>query len=317
MRVKKIITGLSIPREYCCLNQFDLYSSLRVDFVCGNKTAPRDVTDSHLFLGYKPLIIGLPLKLSHERDAANSGEGVAWLRFHDGNSNPLAAIRLKKICQKTYDQSALVLYKGEQGTHKFLSKYHQLIHRLREAIRRRPSTNVSLKGNLYDQVRIAYSVPRIIAIITVKHDHLMNMFPTDLHGVIDKFHYISSLRTGGKANDQVEKNRRIAISYVDASAYKDTYALGKNHMQPMSGYESFTLSTAHSKIFQIPLPEKTNEYFELELRESVDVGIHRLHVYKIVYHHCDESKGSRLAHIHQYYAQWRHDHALPTNLFYP
>jgi hypothetical protein len=138
----------------------------------------------------------------------------------------------------------------------------------------------------------------------------MNMFPTDLHGYIDETFYASSLRLGGKANDQVNSNKQIVLSDIEASYFKEVYSLGKNHMkdpQPVSAFDTH----GDSKNFAIPLPSKSLNYRELLVEHSIDIGIHRIYFYKLI---GDVKNGSahRLTHFHQYTAQWREDHGLQT-----
>lgn len=57
----------------------------------------------------------------------------------------------------------------------------------------------------------------------VKDDELLNFFPTDLHGQIGDGSYVSSLRIGGMACNQVEAVQRIVISHIDVNAFRETY----------------------------------------------------------------------------------------------
>jgi hypothetical protein len=203
-------------------------------------------------------------------------------------------------------------YKGIHGEHKFLSPLNQLVNRKREQFRKRKMGNVDLPGNLIEQVRIAYALPRIISIITVSDGPKINMFPTDLHGPIGEHFYLGSLRHGGKANQQVEGIGKIVISEMPLNSYKEVYRLGKNHMRELSESATFSLHQKRSDLFDFPLPDGVLRYHELERLGSTDIGIHRIHMYKILNTKIIH-EGETLSHIHQYYAQWRLDHSLPTN----
>ena len=160
---------------------------------------------------------------------------------------------------------------------------HQFINRQLQRLHSRQSTNVSLNDNLYDQVRIAYAIPRQISIVTVSDGSRINMFPTDLHGPIGENVYAGSLRIGGLANNQVETYKRIVISKVDASFYRESYALGKNHMAELQGVEEFSISPERSHVFDFPLPRAVVSYQELKHIDSLDYGIHRIHLYEVVH----------------------------------
>ena len=140
----------------------------------------------------------------------------------------------------------------------------------------------------------------------------MNMFPTDLHGPAGEKIYVGSLRQGGLANQQVEKYRRLVISEVEPSFYKQAYAFGKNHMKGLQKENEFPLHSMRSKTLQFPLPLGVISYCELKKIDSFDDGIHRIHVYEVIHRQMVQNEKPFLTHIHQYYAQWRVDHGLPT-----
>lgn len=143
----------------------------------------------------------------------------------------------------------------------------------------------------------------------------MNMFPTDLHGVSGQRGYLSSLRIGGMAGGQVEKYKQIVISEVDLSFYKVSYALGKNHMANLKDEKFFTLYHERSGLFDCPLPSFALKYREMKVTDSFDHGIHRIYLYEIM-NEKSVQRSNTLAHIHQYYAQWRIDQGIPTELFF-
>jgi hypothetical protein len=184
---------------------------------------------------------------------------------------------------------------------------------LNNQIYNRKKGNIFLNNNLYTQVQIAYSVPRIISLITVGSGGLYNLFPTDLHGLVNEQYYVSSLRHGGEACKQVENAGRIVISQVPSEVYKTVYALGKNHMQELKPKENFFFSESQSGVFKLPMPKSLLSYRELELAGSFEHGIHKLFLYKIISSQAVRKDPSTLAHIHNCYATWRHRKGLPGN----
>ncbi len=314
-QIKKIITGLTIPQEYVCLERADLQSPISVFLQLENKKIKLDVTTSHLFLGYKPLIIGLSFNTKDHNYETVRDQDKIFLGFEcylQMKPISLARLTLKKIGEKKLADEVVFFYEGVHGVHSFLSKPNQWINRLREKFRKQSPNNVSLPGNLVDQVRITYSVPRMISIITVSDGTLMNMFPTDLHGSISGKFYAGSLRIGGKANEQVENHKKIVIAEVESAFYKQAYALGKNHMKELQNENTFSLLPTRSKIFDLPLPLSIIQYRELKSVDSFDAGIHRIHLYEVIHHQNVQEGKPSLSHIHQHYAQWRLDQKLHT-----
>ena len=323
-QIKKRLTGLSFSQEYLCISLEDLASPLGVflTFPGGN----HDVTQTHLFLGYKPLIIGLiypdqknvtaslemPEEISLHFTNGNFEGNCKWQGF-EADKTSIARLRLRRKETRRLGSKIIYFYEGIDGVHFFIRWQQQWINNLREKVRFRKAGNVTLPGNLYQQIRIAYSVPRVISIITISDGDKINMFPTDLHGLVSDKYYVGSLRIGGRVNDQVEQWKKITISTVDAARYGETYALGKNHMTELRGKENFSCHDMLSENFQHALPVGTNHYRELMWKDSMDLGIHRIHFYEIICSRAVSDSGSTLAHIHHYYGQWREDHGLKAN----
>jgi flavin reductase (DIM6/NTAB) family NADH-FMN oxidoreductase RutF len=320
-KIKKLITGLSIPQEYICVELRDFQYPPSVFLELEDQKFSLDVTASHLFLGYKPLILGLSFNVNDNNYSVVKNQDHVSLKFMNCfpvssvNPSSVAKLVLKKIGEKVVNNEVVIFYEGERGDHSFLRSIHQWINRQQEKGRKHSPDNISLPGNLVEQVRIAYSIPRIISVITTSDGSLVNLFPTDLHGPVgDKF-YSNSLRKGGKANDQVEKYGQIVISEVETSFYKQIYSLGKNHMQELKEESQFHLHSLRSKNFNFPLPNSATYYREMKRINSFDHGIHRIHIYEIVHQQSILGKNSTLSHIHQYYTQWRMDHGLQTKIF--
>lgn len=303
---KQFLTGLTIPQQYVCVALEELTPTLSVRLA--GKGSYLDVTQSHLFLGYKPLIIAFVFE-----ETSDEMENEVQMEFFQAD-RVVARLLLKKIASKKIGNKNVAFFEGVKGSHKFLNGLQQFVNDQREKFRKvKDPNNIALEGSLYDMVRIAYAVPRLISVITVSDGIKMNMFPTDLHGKISDKFYISSLRIKGKANEQVEQSGKIVLSNVDASEFRNVYSLGKNHMQELQLPTEFKHSGELSEAFKFPLPLSTLDYKELKRIESFDHGVHRVHTYEIV----NEKKlrqGSALSHIHQYYAQWRLKNNMKTEM---
>ncbi len=260
------------------------------------------------------MIIGLTFSVDDKNFEMIKKQSEVTLRFLN-QENLLARLSLLKISEKKLGNEVVLFFEGKHGIHSFLNPIHQWLNRQRERWWKQLPNNINLPGNLFEQVRIAYSVPRVISIVSVSDGPLMNMFPTDLHGPLGKKFYASSLRKDGLASEQVEKYHRIVISEVDVSFYKQAYSLGKNHMKELTGENRFFLHTENSKAFNFPLPKEIIRYRELKQIDFLDHGIHRIHLFEVLHEQTVAQGKSTLTHIHQYYAQWRLDQGIQTHLF--
>ncbi len=316
--IKKILTklnGLHYQQEYLCLAKESFPNPIHA-YLIKNGQIIKDITSEHVFTGYRPLIF--TLKRSDLKEPFSTIEIVFSQQSLQPNDffkerDALAELSLKLIRKQKIDPDELYYYEGIRGQHRFLSSFHQYIVGLNNHLYNRKEGNVFLDNDLYRQVQIAYSVPRIISLITVGSGELYNLFPTDLHGSVNEQYYVSSLRHGGKACTQVENVGRIVISQVNADVYKTVYSLGKNHMQELKPKENFFFSGSLSGTFNIPLPKSLLSYKELKLVDSFEHGIHKILLYKTISNQSVSGDLFTLSHIHNSYATWRYHEGLPAN----
>ncbi len=316
--VKKVLNklnGLHYQQEYLCFSKEALAQPLHVYLAAEGKII-KDITDQHLFTGYNPLIIALPGESNSYRlsniTIIFTQKAFSPNDFFDQKA-ALATLSLRLV--NTFSTGACIVYffEGIKGRHRFIHPFYQYVIGLNNRLYNRKKGNVFLHDNLYKQVQIAYSVPRIISLITVGNGDLYNVFPTDLHGPVNNEYYIGSLRYNGKACRQVEQSGRMLVTEVNSAFYKAAYLLGKNHMQELKTKESFPLSNSVSRNFRLPVPLSALRYRELELLDSFTHGIHRLFVFKTISFQQVEDSPATLAHIHNVYATWRYNQHLPGN----
>jgi hypothetical protein len=314
--LRTVITGLSFSQEYLCLRKEKIENGLSV-FISGQDSEV-EVTNNHLFLGYKPVVIGIFCEGSNKDllDRISLERLTLQLKNNSLTTKVIATLSLKRGEVISIGSFQITLFLGVEGKHEFISPLHQWINRCLEKLRSRKSGNVNLPGNLYDQVRIAYSIPRKISVVSVAENDKMNLFPTDLHGPAGDHFYLESLRLGGMANEQVENQKKIVISEVPSSSYRNVYGLGKKHMKEMTSVNDFEIHKTPSRVFNLPLPAEVTNYYELERVEFYDIGIHRIHLFKILNKESIDSKNDTLSHIHQFYAQWRKNQKLTTDYLF-
>lgn len=316
---QKILTrfnGLHYPQEYLCLAKESFPDQLHV-YLLNKEQVVRDITGTHLFVGYSPLVLALTDSVgdSYEQSAHIN---IVFCRnlLHPNekffSKDAIATLELQKINQLVIGNSIVCFFEGLKGWHRFLPAFHQWIIGLANRLNNKPG-NVFLHDNLYKQVQIAYSIPRYISLITVGENGKYNLFPTDLHGEISNTHYIISLRHEGKVSRQVEQTRRILISAIHSSFYRTAYLLGKNHMQEMKEKSHFPFSDDSSSQFSLPVPKSALLSLELEVQDSFIHGIHRLLIFKILSRQKWDGTLSTLAHIHNTYATWRLNNHMAGN----
>lgn len=285
------------------MNEVDF--SERFKFVIQN--TGNDISQKHLFLGYKPVTIGI---LSSP--TFNFSEKIT-VSVYSTKQKKVATLSLIYFTKAEVDNATLLIYTAQHGNQQFISPAQKYFQKIYEQFKRKPG-NVNLPGNEYDQNRIAYSIPRRISLVTIQQNGLFNLFPTDLHGSINENFYVDSLRQHGNASMQLEETKRVVISHIHVDAFRLAYSLGKNHMKELSRKENFPFGNQLSEKLNLPLPEFTVGYEELEAQFLIDVGIHRLHFLKKIYSK-PVSSHNVLAHIHSSTAAWRKKNKIATNYF--
>lgn len=304
--------GLHYAQEYLCFAKESFPQPLHV-YLVSHKQVIKDITNQHLFVGYCPLVFaftGADLPASIQLIFSQQ---VLQPNGFFSKKDALASLDLQQIKNQPVKNNSICYYEGTKGKHHFISAFHRFINDLYNEWYNKKPGNVFLHSNLYEQVQIAYAVPRNISLITAGNNELFNLFPTDLHGQIDEGHYIISLRIGGKACEQVEKTGQVLLSQVHCDAYKTVYSLGKNHMQELKSKDNFPFTQLLSEKFRWPLPKHVISCKELMLQDSFTHGIHKIMLFKIVSYQQFGAENATLAHIHNSYATWRYKNGLPGN----
>ena len=222
---------------------------------------------------------------------------------------------MKKISKREFDEVTLFIFEGEKGSHRFLSKFHILTNSFKYKLAAEKKINIYLKGNLYEQVKIAYSIPKKIFLVTLGKNNMFNIFPTDINGIIGKHNFVIFLRKDGKAKKQVKELKKIVLSEMAVDSYKEVYSLGVNHTKDLREKNKFNLSEKLSQKFSIPLQKNVLRYFELEFINDIQTGLHNLCFFKIVNSVNLDNSNSTLAHIHRDYAGWRINNDIISEYF--
>lgn len=292
--IHKIKSNFFFPNEYICINQNEILPDCKVILKSGQATV--DVTLKHLFLGYKPILIGIP------RSIMATIKGKCELQFFTKD----------KLCgnielsQLAIDHPSIILFEGKSAKHNLLS-FPQMFIEFIKHLKANKDHPLYPDKNLYNQTRVAYSFPRKINVIVVKKDNQYNIFPTDLHGeILGDNLYIISLRENGKAYSQVMEADHITLSTVPSEMFESIYQLGKNHMQELKPEEELTDLILHTQTNpSYAVSKHCSSFIVLKKRDQFKIGIHNLITFTIEYRGSLNENTDTLAHFHAYYSNWR------------
>jgi hypothetical protein len=267
-------------------------------------------------IGYKPLLIGL--KANQIKNGKNISLNEKVILHLGINKDDIIAKLWMKVNQiKKLNSQSVVLLEGIKGKENFKNIVQNVLHNSYYKLNADKDKNIYLKGNLYTQVKIAYSSPRKIYLISLGSKGMFNIFPTDLSGKFDEY-FAVSLRSSGKANRQLESIGKCVIAEMPINLCGDVYGLGKNHMSDLVAADSIKikLKTNRSEEFNLPFPSQAIKYFELERLNKIDAGVHSIHFMKIK--NCVKLRDDNftLAHIHRDYAEWRIKNKINTDFLF-
>ncbi len=305
--LKKQLLNRTIPKEYLCVSKEKYDGSLKVFMQSGENIS--DVTDNHAMLGYKPLIIlinSIPFK------NYISLPGQILLSFRTNNEFEVAHLILKKIEECKFNCFNYSIYYCENGFHKFSSPIVKSIQFFHYNLKGKKKENVFLNGNLHNQIKIAYSLPRKVSLISIFEIDLVNIFPVDINGEAGTNEFFISLRAGSKSTSQIKKIGKVVFCTMDSSRCSEAYRMGRNHMKDMSSIKNFSIEKVRSELFNNPLPLGTINYLELERIDSFEYGIHEIHLMKILNSKTLKENRPTLAHIHRDILEWRLRRNIPT-----
>ncbi|CAN5909392.1 hypothetical protein BH11BAC7_BH11BAC7_05680 [soil metagenome] len=293
--LKKLLLGITHPQEYICAAAGTISAGLDCYALVNDKRI--NVTDSLLFLGYRPLVMAWVTTEFEGRELV--------LQFvRKDNKALVATLKLKPAEKFPLEEKTIFLFKGIGSSQKLESRFHQFMFRWYERFRPKQNGNIDLDPELYNQVKIAYSIPREIKVVTLEKENKWNVFPTDLHGKAGSASYIISLRHDKQPCRQLMETGKLALWSVNADRAQEVYAMGKNHSRDFSAAENFSFTGNESPQFHFPEPVGAINCEELELRSTIaDIGIHRIFLLKSVSRN-PSSDPQRLMHIHRAYYQW-------------
>jgi hypothetical protein len=298
-RVKRILRKLfpsAFPvTEYVASSTEGLPCMLKCVAVAEGKRI--ELPQQPLFLGYKPLVMGVCELPERIQTLADAGTVVLeYLNTVSGKKVASLTLRVDKAIR--IESKLLVLLVGTHGEHQLESFWDRLAFRLNVLLTKKHAGNIDLTPSEYDQLKIAYSIPRPIRMLHVYKGEKGNAFPIDLFGWIGMAHFVLSVRHEKKSAQQImiaDKIETIAVRSAHSAA---AYAAGRFHSADMVS----------------PTPAQAPYYnVDLYVDEIIgDYGVHRLFLFRTGPHlQIPAHQRDDLVHVHRSYASWHKRQGFP------
>ena len=248
-----------------------------------------------MFLGYKPLVMGVCVPYE-QTELFRSARSIG-LNYENIKSNQkVARIDLKYDQQVELDDTTLLLFIGISSSQNFERTVERWAFKVNQWLSTKSANNIDLSSTEYDQLKIAYSVPREIRMVTVRHELGANSFPIDLFGSAGMKHLILSLRHEKKSCSQILEAKQITMRHMFGTYAPIAYFTGRCHSMNW-----------HKAV----LPPDQIGKEEFEFKQIIgDYGVHRVILLSRISPTVAESP-EKLVHVHRSYANWHIRQGFP------
>jgi len=247
-----------------------------------------DFEKQPLFLGYKPLVMGV-CDVPELIQLLPESKHVTFEYLNKVSGEKVASLELRVDKIFPVEDKFLVLLVGISGTQQLETRLERLAFRLNEMLTKKPAGNIDLTTSEYDQLKIAYSIPREIRMVSVHHELGANTFPIDLFGPAGANHLALSLRHAKKSCAQIVEAKLITIRIMLSKYAPFAYFIGRCHSMD---WHKATL----------PPDQIGKEEFEFT-KIIGDYGVHRIIILRRISPMIADSP-EKLVHVHRSYANW-------------
>ena len=263
---------------------------------------PIDVSDRHVPVSMRPLVLGLRLDdlagaervqriTLVSRDRA-SGEYLGEIALDAAGTLPIGKRTLSLF--RTVGSRNVTAGAANRARRYALAWIHA---------KRAPSRGDGLCMSAADLycLNVYYTWARRVFLVGVAHGERTNLFPMDLVGRVDRDHFLLALRATSPAIELMETSRVIAMSGAPADRRDAVYALGAHHRKATVDTSGLPFPVRRSPLHGLPM---LVEGFtrELTVHQVHRVGSHVLFVCRV-----DAEQGTtprQLGHLSEMYVEW-------------
>ena len=264
---------------------------------------PIDVSDRHVPVSMRPLVLGL--RLDDLAGAERAPRRLTVVSRDRASDEYLGEIDLEPAGTLPIGTRTLSLFRtiGSRNATcgapaRTLRYALAWIHAKRAPSR---GDGLCMSANDLRCLNVYYTWPRRVFLVGVAHGGRSNFFPMDLVGRVDGDHFLLALRATSPAIELMETSRVIAMSGAPADRLEPIYALGAHHRKTSVDTSALPFPVRSSPRHGLPM---LAEGFtrELTVQEVHRVGSHVLFVCRV-----DEEQGTtprQLGHLSEMYVEW-------------
>jgi flavin reductase (DIM6/NTAB) family NADH-FMN oxidoreductase RutF len=265
-----------------------------------------DVTYNHLMACGAPFTIGIGLD-DAQRQSTKRNTKLA-LTFHDraGDQRLLGEIALEWASVVPVGDHRLALFQIRDYRNYCLPKARLWARYLQYAYQRSHGHNsdVAITPREIHAMIVFYICPRPVALVSVMHGTIGNIFPMNLMGPIGNRHFCFALNSSTPVAKLVERAGEIALSSIPLEHSPLAFQFGKHHRREGIDLSRLPFATRKSTALGIPAPEFALRVREMKIESARKLGSHTMFVARTVQ---DEhwKDGLELFVEHGIYRAWR------------
>ena len=308
---KKLLFGNTlIPHEFA-VGLPDPQSEITVWL--GGMGAVREITNCYTTACCGPLVICISFDKGEDLSRVNSPDLSLQFRAETDQKQLLGTIRLSFFKIVPLDTVDLALFTVAGCKNYCLPTRLLWTHYAIQAYR---NLRMNLKSDGYMTLReqraafVTFIRPHPIALVSLSGQAGANIFPMNLMGDLGHGYFGFGLTVKRLAGKLVERYRRIALSNVPISLCGVAYGLTPNHRKETADWDRLPFDRKTSPEFNIPFPSFATRVREMEVEQTMDLGIgnrrpsHKFFIARIV---SDQLFSAELGAnvIHGFYQYWR------------
>jgi len=286
--LKKILYGDTTIKEYASITTTSISEKVLLKF----DHTVIDVSDNHWALCLQPVIFGIWINKSINLSRADTRNCVLCIE-EKSSKKKLAQIKLSYYDSIHEKDGTLFLLKA--GRFRLFHTSFLEIFFLYNRYYRKPKFSFT-KFKSYVSV---FSYPRKVRIVSFKRDGYYNIFPMDFAGrTRESKHYLFGLRHSNHALGEIIKSKKLLVSEVPFTHKDNIYELGSHHSSEPPPMPQLSFKTFDSKNFGFPVPDFAEQYNEINITRTVNLGSHMLLWGESQYEEIRSNAQGSLFHIH-------------------
>jgi hypothetical protein len=273
---RKMVAGELVIREFSTIGITDGIGE-KVFLQAGDLLI--DVTENQWMLGLEPMTFGIWVVDEGYRAALDKVKEYTIYFRKEPPPNPrqpgrgaVATAQLKYFNRIADEKGILYLLQISA------SEIHH-VHPIRaKLLYRKFYKKPDLSFEKLKGVATAYSYPRMVRIISFQQgDDYNYIFPMDLLGDIKQAgRYLLGMRHSNQVLKKIMDVRKIVVAEFPAQYKPVIYQLGRNHSASPPPLDQLPFGVLPTRQFGFYVPEWVENYKEISIRKTVDMGSHML-----------------------------------------